>query len=54
MADSGEPTREEKIADALRAAPAYIADSATVVDWDMTTVLREGVTRLDLCANPSR
>ncbi len=42
MADSGEPTREEKIADALRAAPAHIADSATVVDWDMTTVLREG------------
>lgn len=42
MADSSEPTREEKIADALRAAPAHIADSATVVDWDMTTVLREG------------
>jgi hypothetical protein len=42
MAASNEPTREEKIADALRAAPAYIADSATVVDWDMTTVLREG------------
>ncbi len=33
---------DEKIADALRAAPAYIGDSATVVDWDMTTVLREG------------
>jgi hypothetical protein len=42
MTDNGHPTREEKIADALRAAPAYIADSATVVDWDMTTVLREG------------
>jgi hypothetical protein len=42
MAASNEPTREEKIVDALRAAPAYIADSATVVDWDMTTVLREG------------
>ena len=42
MADSSTPTREEKIADAIRAAPAYIADSATVVDWDMTTVLREG------------
>jgi len=42
MADSSEPTREEKIADALRAAPTYIADSATVVDWDMTTVLRAG------------
>jgi hypothetical protein len=42
MTDNSEPTREEKIADALRAAPAYIADSATVVDWDMTTVLREG------------
>jgi hypothetical protein len=42
MANSSEPTRDEKIADALRAAPAYIADSATVVDWDMTTVLREG------------
>ena len=42
MAASSEPTREEKIADALRAAPAYIGDSATVVDWDMTTVLRAG------------
>ena len=42
MADSRELTTDEKIADALRAAPAYIADSATVVDWDMTTVLREG------------
>ena len=42
MADGSEPTREEKIADALRAAPAHIAESATVVDWDMTTVLREG------------
>jgi hypothetical protein len=42
MTDSSEPAREEKIADALRAAPAFIADSATVVDWDMTTVLREG------------
>jgi hypothetical protein len=42
MAASSEPTRDEKIADALRAAPAYIADSATVLDWDMTTVLREG------------
>jgi hypothetical protein len=42
MTDSSEPTREEKIADALRAAPAFIADLATVVDWDMTTVLREG------------
>jgi ribosomal protein S18 acetylase RimI-like enzyme len=41
MADSSEPTREEKIADALRAAPACIADAATIVDWDMTTVLRE-------------
>ena len=42
MADNSEPTTEEKIADALRADPAYIAASATVVDWDMTTVLREG------------
>src|SRR5260370_10141459 len=42
MTDSSEPAREEKIADTLRAAPAFIADSATVVDWDMTTVLREG------------
>jgi hypothetical protein len=42
MTGNSEPTREEKIADALRAAPAFIADSATVVDWDMTTVLREG------------
>ena len=42
MADSSEPTREAKIADALRAAPASIADLAMVVDWDMTTVLREG------------
>ena len=40
--NSSGPTREEKITDALRAAPAYIAESATVVDWDMTTVLREG------------
>jgi hypothetical protein len=39
MTDSSELTGEEKIADALRAAPAYIADSATVVDWDGTTVL---------------
>ncbi|MET0700659.1 MAG: hypothetical protein ABWY93_13425, partial [Mycobacterium sp.] len=37
-----EPTTEEKIADALRAAPAFISDSATVVDRDMTTVLRAG------------
>ena len=42
MADSSEPTTEEKIADALRAAPDYIAESATVVDWDMKTVLRKG------------
>jgi hypothetical protein len=42
MADSSEPTTEEKIEDALRAAPPYIAESATVVDWDMKTVLREG------------
>jgi len=42
MANSSESTAEEKIADALRAAPDYIADSATVLDWDMTTVLREG------------
>jgi hypothetical protein len=42
MADGSGPTTEEKIADALRAAPDYIADSATVLDWDMTTVLREG------------
>ena len=41
MADS-EPTTEEKIKDALRAAPAHIAESATVVDTDMKTVLREG------------
>jgi hypothetical protein len=41
MAGSGEPTREEEIADALQAAPGYIPDSATVIDWDMTTVLRE-------------
>jgi hypothetical protein len=42
MAAGSEPTTEEKIKDALSAAPAYIAQSATVVDWDMTTVLREG------------
>ena len=41
MVDSSEPAREEKIADALKAAPAYIADSATVVDSDMTILLRE-------------
>jgi len=32
---------EEKIADALRAAPPHIAATATVIDYDMT-VLREG------------
>jgi hypothetical protein len=42
MADRNEPTREEKIADALQAAPAFVADAATVVDWDMTTVIRDG------------
>lgn len=42
MSDSSEPTREEKIKDALSAAPAYIAETARVVDWDMKTVLREG------------
>jgi hypothetical protein len=42
MADASEPTTEEKIKDALSAAPAYIAESATVVDSDMKTVLREG------------
>jgi hypothetical protein len=34
-------SREEKIADALRAAPPHIAASASLVDYDMT-VLREG------------
>jgi hypothetical protein len=42
MPNEREPTTEEKIADALRAAPAFISDSATVVDRDMSTVLREG------------
>ncbi len=42
MASNTEPTTEDKIKDAMRAAPAYIADSATVVDTDMETVLREG------------
>ena len=42
MTENREPTTEEKIRDALRAAPEYIADSATVVDSDMTTILREG------------
>ena len=42
MAENTEPSTEEKIADALRAAPAFIAESATVVDRDMKTVLRKG------------
>jgi len=42
MSDGSEPTTEEKIKDALRAAPPYIPESATVVDVDMKTVLREG------------
>jgi hypothetical protein len=42
MADDTGASAEEKIADALRAAPAYIAVTATVLDHDMTTVLREG------------
>jgi hypothetical protein len=42
MGENTEPTMEEKIADALSAAPDHIAASATVVDHDMTTVLREG------------
>ncbi|ETZ36106.1 hypothetical protein L843_2736 [Mycobacterium intracellulare MIN_061107_1834] len=33
---------EEKIIDALRAAPPHIAANATVVDHDMVTVLRKG------------
>jgi hypothetical protein len=49
MAESREPTTEEKIADALRAAPEYIADNATVVDWDMTTVLRKGTSEWLAC-----
>lgn len=35
-------TTEKKIADALRAAPPHIAATATVVDHDLVTVLREG------------
>jgi hypothetical protein len=42
MAENKEPTKEEKIADALRAAPPFIANSATVVDRESMTVLREG------------
>ena len=42
MSSSTQPTAEQKIADALRAAPAYITETATVVDWDLTTVLRAG------------
>jgi hypothetical protein len=40
MADSSEPTREEKIADAVRAAPAYISDSATVIDTRLRNLRR--------------
>jgi hypothetical protein len=53
MANSKQPTKKEKIADALRAAPAYIANSATVVDWDMTTVLREGSSDWTCVPTPS-
>ncbi|MFJ3762845.1 hypothetical protein [Streptomyces sp. NPDC090080] len=42
MAEHREPTKEEKIKDALSAAPSYIAERATVLDSDMKTVLREG------------
>jgi hypothetical protein len=42
MTDKHVLTAEEKIADALRAAPPHIADTATVVDYDMKTVLRQG------------
>ena len=52
MAESREPTTEEKIADALRAAPEYIADSARVVDWDMTTVLRKGTSEWTCVPTP--
>jgi hypothetical protein len=40
--NSTERTTEEKVADAIRAAPAFISDSATVVDRDLRTVLRQG------------
>jgi hypothetical protein len=52
MTGSSEPTTEEKIADALRAAPEYIADSATVVDWDMVTVLRKGTSEWTCVPTP--
>ncbi|MDT5133955.1 MAG: hypothetical protein QOE41_3266 [Mycobacterium sp.] len=52
MAESREPTTEEKIADALGAAPEYIADTATVVDWDMTTVLRKGTSEWTCMPTP--
>jgi hypothetical protein len=42
MVDDHYPSTEEKIADALKAAPYYIAMSATVLDYDLTTVLRQG------------
>ncbi|MEU8395268.1 hypothetical protein AB0C28_08765 [Nonomuraea sp. NPDC048892] len=42
VSERGEPTKEEKIRDALSAAPRFIAETATVLDSDMKTVLREG------------
>src|SRR5258708_26829745 len=39
---SHEATTEEKIADALRAAPPFISRTATVVDRDLHAVLRPG------------
>lgn len=45
--DQPAPTDEEKIADAMNAAPASVAEAATIMDWPTTeggemTVLREG------------
>lgn len=42
MSDDKALTADEKIADALRAAPPHIAATATVVDHDLTTILRPG------------
>jgi hypothetical protein len=50
MTGSKPLTIEEKMADALRAAPPHIAAATTVVDHDMVTVLREGsTTPLPVC-----
>jgi hypothetical protein len=52
MPDNKELSADDKIADALRAAPPHIAASATVVDYDMTTVLRQGTSQWTCMPSP--